>query len=177
MGWLLGKRRGGDMRQAAHRAQWAIAVNTGYMAWTSAWSKQPRPFQADPAETPRSITGPLLAHSQEIDEALGAFLACTSPPEVTELVDRTRRLLKPLLDLQPSWTAHLAARQEGRRLSAEERESALGMDLDFGGFLLKDWPHEESAISAALAVAPLLDQVHDALVPYSGRNWTAPVNR
>ncbi|MFG2210502.1 hypothetical protein [Streptomyces sp. NPDC048638] len=63
------------------------------------------------------------------------------------------------------------------RRSAEDRESALGMDLDFGGFLLKDWQHEEAASSADLAVAPLLDQVHDALVPYAGVNWTASVNR
>ncbi|MET9779116.1 hypothetical protein ABZ023_33540 [Streptomyces sp. NPDC006367] len=167
MGWRLGRRRGGGIRQAAHRAQWIIAVNAGYMAWMSAWSEQPRLFKTDPAEIPRTITGPLLARSQEIDEALGIFLACTPPAEVTELVDRARRLLKPLLDLQPAWITYLASCQEGRRLPTED------MDLDFGGFLLAEWPDEETAISAALTVAPILDQVQEALVPYSGVNLTA----
>ncbi|MFD7919673.1 hypothetical protein ACFV3R_10650 [Streptomyces sp. NPDC059740] len=143
------------------------------MAWRSAWSKDPRPFTTDFAETPRAIAGPLLAHSQEIDKALGAFLAYAPPAEVTELMDRTRSSLRPLVDLQPAWTAYLTSRLEGRRVPAEDWESALGMDRDFGGFLLRGWPHEETAISAALRVGPLLDRVHDALVPYSGVNWRA----
>lgn len=176
MGWRLGTRRGKKIRQAAWHAQRSIAGNTGYMAWMSAWSTRPHPFKTDFAQTPHTITGPLLAHSQKIDEALGAFIACAPPAEVTELVDRTRRSLKPLLDLRPAWIAHLTSRVEGRRLSAEEQQSALGMDLDFGGFLLEDWQHEESAISAALAAAPLLERVHETLVPYSGVTWTVSAN-
>ncbi|MFB9483894.1 hypothetical protein ACFFSH_31550 [Streptomyces filamentosus] len=94
-------------------------------------------------------------------------------------MDRTRRSLKPLLDLRPAWIAHLTSRVEGRRLSAEEQQSALGMDLDFGGLSLEDWQHEESAISAALAAlaaAPLLERVHETLVPYSGVTWTVSAN-
>ena len=176
MGWL-GKKRGDELRQAAYRAQWAIALNTGHMAWTAAWSDEPRRYETDLPDTPRTITGPLLAHSQQIDEALCAVTACTPPAELTELVERARRLLKPLLDLRPVWIAFLTSRPEGRGLSTEEQESALGMDLDFGGFLLKEWQHEETAISAAITAAPVLDQVHDALAPFSGVNWTRGATR
>lgn len=171
MGWL-GKRRGDEIRQAAGQAQRAIACNTGYMLWTAAWSGRPRHYETDFAEIPRTITGPLLTYSQDIDEALHNVNACTPPADLAELVDSTRRLLKPLLDLRPAWIAFLTSRLEGRCLSVEERESALGMDLDFGGYLLEEWQHEESAISAAIAVAPLLDRMYETLVPYSAARWT-----
>ncbi|KUN02098.1 hypothetical protein AQI95_28895 [Streptomyces yokosukanensis] len=172
MRWL-GRKRDDELRAAAYRAQLAIVANTGHMAWTAAW-KEPqsaRRHGADVRDAPRTITGPLLAGSQQIDEALRAVSECVPPSELTEVVNQARRLLEPLLELRPVWIAHLTSPLEGRRLSEEELDSALGMDMDFGGFLLEGWDHEETAISAAIAVAPLLDQVHEALTPYSGCDW------
>jgi hypothetical protein len=43
------------------------------------------------------------------------------------------------------------------------------MDLDFGGFLLKEWQHEEAAVRP-LSPSHRFYQVHEALVRYSGVN-------
>ncbi|MFG2210512.1 hypothetical protein [Streptomyces sp. NPDC048638] len=175
MDWFGRSRSNDELRKAAYRAQLAIVSNPGHGAWTSAWSEPQgaRRYGADTPDTPRLIAGPLLARSHKIDEALGAVMDCTPPADLTDILLQARLALVPMLELSPVWIAHLTSRLEDRGLSGEALKDALGMDMEFGGFLLEGWEHEDAAINAVIAAAPLLDQVHQALVPHSRTDWLA----
>lgn len=170
MRWLGRKWR--TLRNVAYRAQFAIVSSPGHAHWTASWSGTPPRYRLDPADMLYTITGPLLTDSQVIDDALAAVRACIPPSELVDLVDRARIQLARLLMLRPDWIAFVASRQDSG-LSPEQWEAELGADLHFNGRLIGKWAHEEVAVSAALAVLPLLDEVHQALVPYSGVNWVA----
>ncbi|MGP3992056.1 hypothetical protein [Streptomyces sp. 3N207] len=155
-------RRKRDLRRAAYRAQCLIVLNPGHAAWRDAWSGKDRYAQTG-EDALRVIAGPLLSRADQIDEAMHDLLLLKPPQPLAETLTQARDALQPLLELRPAWIELLKSRTP----------DALAMDLDFGGYRLDGWVHEDEAISRVLALAPVLDRAHSALVPWSGMDLAA----
>lgn len=155
------------LQDVAYRLQVDIAINPGYAAWRHAWSDTATRWTGP--EALHVIAGPLIARLDRIDTANAALQLARPPRDIADQLTRLNAASEPLLRLRPLWVAALESRLDPNLTHVERRE-ALAMDLDFGGVHLADWEHEEPAVSAALALAPVLDDTYRALVPLTGHD-------
>jgi hypothetical protein len=159
------------LRRAAYELQREIVTNPGHGAWTAAWAQpRDRPERTEGAAL-RVIVGPVLSRVGHLDRAILSVLQVEPPQTLTTVLHQAHDALQPLSEIGMVWAALLQSRGDDSG-SDEDQRLRAEMDLDFGGFHLTEWDHEEEAVSRVLGLMPLLDRVHQTLVPYSGRDLT-----
>lgn len=169
---LLWGRRNEELPHAAYRLQWEIVTNPGHGAWTNAWSRSDGRHTWAGESALHVIVGPVLSRVDQLDRAVLVVLKLEPTQDLAKVLHQTHDVLQPLLPLRVAWRALLESRVDDSA-SEEDGKQRVEMNLDFGGFNLAAWEHEEEAVGQVLVLMPLLDRLHQALIPHSGTDLTA----